>query len=468
MRLKPKGFEDKQGMNFKEEKVVVDIDLNYVSIKDFGAVGDDVADDTVAMQLAINHCIENKTTLECSGGVFKVTSPIVLTGALSIKGGNLNNGQEDTTIHLTSGDSLFTQGDDTNLYRHAFKNIYFDNDAGNATLFDISFRGGIVEGCKSNLFHTIFSRSLKGVTVIKNNNFYAIKGFFLMMESGYTVADSQILNNYISGYQPLNPTCFGACSISSTIVSGNYIDFFKYGFNADKDNYSGVYFQRNIISNNVFDVMWRCFYGAINNSLITGNKFTNIDESKIGNSPYFTNPDAEMTSNIPYAIFGVYTRPMTGIVISNNSFACNGIYIDTAMLNIEIRGNIYSLPDLNHFRANISTSGNVSKIFVDFLHRKTVDILPSVAFNSLNDCYDGREIIYKDKVLYYKPEYGSGGGGNGWWLDSNGRDAYYLSSEQIPESSTATGAKGDIKWDSEYIYICIADNTWKRSPLTTW
>jgi len=39
---------------------------------------------------------------------------------------------------------------------------------------------------------------------------------------------------------------------------------------------------------------------------------------------------------------------------------------------------------------------------------------------------------------------------------------------QPPASATATGTTGDVAWDQNYIYICIATNTWKRSPLGTW
>ena len=37
-----------------------------------------------------------------------------------------------------------------------------------------------------------------------------------------------------------------------------------------------------------------------------------------------------------------------------------------------------------------------------------------------------------------------------------------------PVSSSATGVAGQITWDSNYIYVCIATNTWKRSPISTW
>jgi len=37
-----------------------------------------------------------------------------------------------------------------------------------------------------------------------------------------------------------------------------------------------------------------------------------------------------------------------------------------------------------------------------------------------------------------------------------------------PSSSTDNGTAGDISWDSNYIYVCVATNTWKRSSLSTW
>ena len=37
-----------------------------------------------------------------------------------------------------------------------------------------------------------------------------------------------------------------------------------------------------------------------------------------------------------------------------------------------------------------------------------------------------------------------------------------------PASATAAGVAGTITWDANYIYVCIATNTWKRMALLTW
>ena len=41
-----------------------------------------------------------------------------------------------------------------------------------------------------------------------------------------------------------------------------------------------------------------------------------------------------------------------------------------------------------------------------------------------------------------------------------------LKAPQTTKASNATGTPGQICWDSNYIYVCTATNTWKRSPLT--
>jgi hypothetical protein len=37
-----------------------------------------------------------------------------------------------------------------------------------------------------------------------------------------------------------------------------------------------------------------------------------------------------------------------------------------------------------------------------------------------------------------------------------------------PASAGAAGVAGTITWDSGFIYICVATNTWKRVAIATW
>jgi len=39
---------------------------------------------------------------------------------------------------------------------------------------------------------------------------------------------------------------------------------------------------------------------------------------------------------------------------------------------------------------------------------------------------------------------------------------------KTPASAVATGTAGDWAYDSNYIYVCVATNSWKRVAIATW
>lgn len=57
-------------------------------------------------------------------------------------------------------------------------------------------------------------------------------------------------------------------------------------------------------------------------------------------------------------------------------------------------------------------------------------------------------------------------------LSSTGLDvaanSIRVQTAKTPATATDTGTTGDICWDADYIYVCIAANTWKRTAITTW
>jgi hypothetical protein len=52
-------------------------------------------------------------------------------------------------------------------------------------------------------------------------------------------------------------------------------------------------------------------------------------------------------------------------------------------------------------------------------------------------------------------------------LDVNS-DVIRLRTAKTPATAAATGNAGDICWDSNYVYVCTAANTWKRAAIATW
>ena len=43
-----------------------------------------------------------------------------------------------------------------------------------------------------------------------------------------------------------------------------------------------------------------------------------------------------------------------------------------------------------------------------------------------------------------------------------------VATANVPATASSTGTAGQIAYDNDYVYMCVATNTWKRSALTTW
>lgn len=49
--------------------------------------------------------------------------------------------------------------------------------------------------------------------------------------------------------------------------------------------------------------------------------------------------------------------------------------------------------------------------------------------------------------------------------DIDSRSAKYV---RVPTATNSAGNVGDVAIDADYLYVCVALDTWKRTPLTTW
>jgi hypothetical protein len=43
-----------------------------------------------------------------------------------------------------------------------------------------------------------------------------------------------------------------------------------------------------------------------------------------------------------------------------------------------------------------------------------------------------------------------------------------ITAPAVPSTSSSAGGAGDIAWDANFIYVCVATNTWKRVAIATW
>lgn len=47
-------------------------------------------------------------------------------------------------------------------------------------------------------------------------------------------------------------------------------------------------------------------------------------------------------------------------------------------------------------------------------------------------------------------------------------DTLVIATAKTPTSATSSGTAGQIAWDANYVYVCVATNTWKRVAITSW
>jgi hypothetical protein len=50
----------------------------------------------------------------------------------------------------------------------------------------------------------------------------------------------------------------------------------------------------------------------------------------------------------------------------------------------------------------------------------------------------------------------------------NTTEGINLGNASTPKSGSDTGQPGDVRWDTNYIYVCVARNTWRRTAIETW
>lgn len=62
---------------------------------------------------------------------------------------------------------------------------------------------------------------------------------------------------------------------------------------------------------------------------------------------------------------------------------------------------------------------------------------------------------------------GTSSNSGGALLQVNG-NRIRIATANTPASAGATGTTGEIAWDANYIYVCTATNTWKRTAIATW
>jgi hypothetical protein len=132
----------------------------------------------------------------------------------------------------------------------------------------------------------------------------------------------------------------------------------------------------------------------------------------------------------------------------------------------------FTLPFLAHYRSSANTFGAGSTVTTQIgFHADSTLTGANTNYGFRSDVADGSG-RYNFYALGTAPNYFAGNVGIATTepsgkLDINS-DKIRLRIAKTPASSSDTGNAGDICWDSSYLYICTAPDTWRRIAHSTW
>jgi len=196
-----------------------------VSVLDFGAVGDGVTDDTVAIQAAIDYCLANGRALFIPTGKYRLTAQvnIDLYSAVFERGLVMHGegwGSRFLIDHTGTGFSV-TCSPSFGIYQAEFHNLYFTD--GTASPAKIIHNNGAIN---TLLQSCIFHNSTVTTGCVVNDNAYGLRlkdcGFHSIVGTGVLYAQVANLSTY-SYVNAIESCDFSTCSVGITLQGCNVL-----------------------------------------------------------------------------------------------------------------------------------------------------------------------------------------------------------------------------------------------------
>jgi hypothetical protein len=180
---------------------------DYVSVKDFGAIGDGVHDDTAAIQAAYDSLTPGYTVNAPSGGgvVYYPPGKYKVSATLSIVKDNVYSVGAGATIKPTQSGHVFIVGPDGETRQFvSFDSIIVDHIA---TTKDIIHFASATQECKvincrfessAGLINNGYGVNFAAVTVAFNNNNLISNTYFRYLQNGIKDGLAQVMLNIIN------------------------------------------------------------------------------------------------------------------------------------------------------------------------------------------------------------------------------------------------------------------------------
>ncbi|AIX17313.1 structural protein [Synechococcus phage ACG-2014b] len=180
----------------------------------------------------------------------------------------------------------------------------------------------------------------------------------------------------------------------------------------------------------------------------------------------------EITADLIGGVTGNVTGNLTGNVTGNSSTVSTSssgsateVFVGT-VFNQSGTNSITTNPGFKYDRATAKILGNLQGDVTGNLTGSASQV-DTVTASSANAAYHltmvdqhntvaNNETINTDQSLTYNPS------------TNRLKTKLELQTDAAPASATATGTVGEIRYDTNYIYICVATDTWKRAAISTW
>lgn len=329
----------------------------------------------------------------------------------------------------------------------------------------------------------ITGSDLRAIDVHDNRIEGALNGLQVVGINGFTLIDINVHHNVITGVtnRGLFVSIESGCTAENVLVNGNIVrnsGSYDIAIENDDTGTQGIVVADNIMSND--DTAAICFYTDGLDMLVSGNMVSGQPRhayflngannvTMLDNSSTGSNEDAircENSTNIAFidntltnygkggAIEGISARTGSGMRFQGNYFkyaTSHTTAIDAqTCTDVEFKDNVLGWyqtgPAFQGSNTASSTAPNWHPSVMmrgDGYVHVSGNFQKSVGFNAAKT-----DVPLKPIDIIW--------------------DNLRLRAPVVPANASATGLAGEIAWDANYIYVCVATDTWKRVAIATW
>lgn len=383
-----------------------------LNVKDYGAVGDGVTDDTTAVQNALN-AAQGKTLI--IDGVCKITAPLMVKDNTEIIGIGSRASGFDSHVAGT----LFTSANANGIYKCLFENLRVRNRNLSPTdtdgqcvgqVFSSLYESRVTE-CYVEHFAQICSKMAR-ISSIDH-----CKMYYINMSLANDIIDSMVESNYINARNTAaDQTIMVHGLFSNSMFANNFCDYWGTVFRLESGSKPS-----NVVGN-TFDNCVSVFRDYITGLSVVGNSYTNIKyvtaNWQAGGQP----SEAIQTTKWSVFKFDGTTASHTGAsaqcslldtTFNSNTFRNCSYYIDVEngvsvypVQHCKFSDNAWEGLLVDAAFTNPQSAydtGGMWTVYFDFWEGRSVDVLPpaNIVSNKAKSvyAYDGLNLWYKKRAI---------------------------------------------------------------------